>query len=349
VGFAWPGTWIRDRQADRLRAHAVFDLDTLRDEVERGLASDPPSLPPKLLYDEEGARLFEEITRLPEYYLFRTEIQILDSHLSEISLYAGPGVKVVELGSGNGEKAELLLRALEKPAAYIPVDIAREQLDLVVSRVGAGFPDLRVLPLVADFTGGIQLPGMEGPMGSRTGRPLFFFPGSTIGNFEPEDAGSFLRAAGVSLGAGAALLIGFDLVKNRDLLEAAYDDAAGITAAFNINLLRHLNRLLHTDFLLDCYRHRAVWNPEASRIEMHLLALADQVVTLPSSSGRTLPWRLRLRAGDHIVSEHSYKYTLEEFRTLAAKSGWETVNVWTDPLRWFAVGLLEWRGLTLEP
>lgn len=321
----------------------MLDVEALRQEVGRSLGASPPALPPKLFYDEEGSRLFEEITRLPEYYLFRTEIQIFRTHLSQMAEHAGPGVKVVEFGSGNGEKAGLLLRALDKPTAYIPVDIAGEQLDLAASRVGKAFPRLRVLPLVADFTRTVRLPEVGEPEGEEVGRPLLFFPGSTIGNFEPEDAKGFLRTAGVSLGSGAALIIGFDLVKARRVLEAAYNDEAGVTAAFNLNGLRHLNRLLHSDFRPECFRHRAVWNREASRIEMHLVALADQVVTFPSSSDTIQLSRLRLQAGDHIVTEHSYKYTLDGFRALADDAGWETVATWTDPRRWFAVRYLEWR------
>jgi dimethylhistidine N-methyltransferase len=319
-----------------------LDVAALREEVGRSLAASPPTLPPKLFYDEEGARLFEIITRLPEYYLCRTEIQILRTYLPRMAEYAGPGVRVVEFGSGSGEKAGLLLEAMEKPASYIPVDIAREQLDLAAARVGHEFPELRVLPLVADFTFPVRLPEVDGPEHAKSGRPLLFFPGSTIGNFEPEDARDFLQAAGVSLGSGAALIIGFDLVKARGVLEAAYDDAAGVTAAFNLNALRHLNRVLQTDFRLECFRHRAVLNPEASRIEMHLVALKDQMVTLPSSLSRTPQYRLRLRAGDHVVTEHSYKYTLEGFRALADEAGWKTVETWTDPRGWFAVGFLKW-------
>lgn len=321
----------------------MLDVDALREEVGRGLAASPPTLPPKLFYDGEGSRLFERITRLPEYYLSRTELQIFRTHLPQMADYAGPGVAVVEFGSGSGEKAELLLKALEKPIAYIPVDIAREQLELAAARIGEEFPELQVIPLVADFTQTVQLPEAEGPAGEEVARSLLFFPGSTIGNFEPEDARDFLQAAGASLGPGAALIIGFDLVKEPGLLEAAYDDAEGVTAAFNINALRHLNRLLHSDFPLESFRHRALWNPEASRIEMHLIASTDLLVTVPSPSNRAPQSRLRLHAGDHIVTEHSYKYTLEGFRNLADEAGWETVETWTDPRDRFAVGFLEWR------
>jgi L-histidine N-alpha-methyltransferase len=322
----------------------MLDPTPLREEVGRGLASHPPTLPPKLFYDEEGARLFEKITRLPEYYLSRTEIQILRTHLPEIAGRVGPGAKVVEPGSGSGEKAELLLGALEKPLAYIPVDIAGEQLDGVKRRMARAFPEVRVHPVLADFTKPFRLPEVEGTPRGVPGRPLVFFPGSTIGNFEPPDARNFLRTVGASAGSGAALIIGFDLVKTREVLEAAYDDAAGVTAAFNFNALRHLNRLLGTDFRPECFRHRAVWNQEASRIEMHLVAVADQIVTLPSNPARFPEVRLRLRTGDHIVTEHSYKYTLEGFGTMAQESGWEAAGTWTDPGGLFAVGFLEWRG-----
>ena len=322
----------------------MLDLEALREEVGRGLASRPPTLPPKLFYDEEGARLFEKITRLPEYYLSRTEIQILRAHLPQIAERVGPGAKVVEPGSGSGEKAELLLGALENPLEYIPVDIAREQLDGVKRRMARTFPEVRVHPILADFTKPFRLPDMEGAPMANPGRPLVFFPGSTIGNFEPEDARDFLRTVGASVGSPAALIIGFDLVKPREVLEAAYDDAAGVTAAFNFNALRHLNRLLGTDFRPDCFRHRALWNQEASRIEMHLVAVADQIVTLPFNSARFPENRLRLQVGDHIVTEHSYKYTLGGFETMAQESGWEAAWTWTDPGSLFAVGFLEWRG-----
>lgn len=321
----------------------MLDLEALREEVGRGLSCSPPTLPPKLFYDEEGGRLFEKITRLPEYYLFRTEIQILRTHLPEIARCTGPEAEVVEFGSGSGEKTELLLGALEKPLAYIPVDIAGEQLDRVTDRMVRAFPGVRVRPVLADFTREFQLPDLDTREGTKAGRPLLFFPGSTIGNFEPEHAKDFLWAAGASVGPGAGLIIGFDLVKPRRVLEAAYDDAEGVTAEFNFNALRHLNRLLRTNFRLECFRHRAVWNPQASRVEMHLVAIADQAVTLPSQSQVIPEVQLRLRAGDFIVTEHSYKYTLEGFRALAEESGWETVGTWTDPRRWFAVRFLEWR------
>jgi L-histidine Nalpha-methyltransferase len=329
--------------------------EALREEVARGLSRSPPTLPPKLFYDDRGARLFEEITRLPEYYPTRTEVGILETHLPEMARRIGSGVQVVEFGSGSGEKTELLLRALDDPAAYVPVDIAEEQLRRVAASLDRAFPGLKVVPLAADYTRPFRLPDLGLGPGSDDGietaaeapRPLLFFPGSTVGNFEPADARSFLRRAGESLGPGSLLLIGVDLVKPREVLESAYNDARGVTAAFNRNALVHLNRLLGMDFRPESFRHRAPWNPEASRIEMHLVATEPQVVTLPgklddSDSPTSTPrLRLVLEEGDHIVTEHSYKYTLERFEQLTDEAGWITRETWTDPRKWFAVRFLE--------
>jgi L-histidine Nalpha-methyltransferase len=321
---------------------ARLDVEALRDEVARGLSASPPSLPPKLFYDDLGARLFEDITELPEYYPTRTEVGILKAHLPEMARMAGPGVQVVEFGSGSGEKTELLLRALDRPAAYIPVDIAREQLTGLAASLGRSFPGLRDVPLAADYTRPFRLPAAEGSPGDEgPSRPLLFFPGSTIGNFEPPAARDFLRRAGESLGPGAALLIGVDLKKPPEVLEPAYNDAQGVTAAFNRNALVHVNRVLGTDFRPQAFRHRAVWNDEASRVEMHLVASEAQVVTLPGNAAPRL--RLVLDEGDHIVTEHSYKYTLERFEALTDDAGWTTRATWTDPRTWFAVRFLERR------
>ncbi len=326
--------------------------DTLREEIARGLSESPPTLPPKLFYDDAGALLFEEITRLPEYYPTRTEIQILEAHLPEMARRIGAGAQVVEFGSGSGEKTERLLRALDEPAAYIPVDIAEEQLRRVAASLDRLFPELRIAPLAADYTRPFRLPPAEDlpKSGTPPQRSLLFFPGSTIGNFEPDEARKFLHSAGESLGPEAILLIGIDLVKPREVLEPAYDDARGVTAAFNRNALVHLNRLLGTDFRPEAYRHRAPWNEDASRIEMHLVATEPQVVTLPGPLDETGPsdarprLRLSLEEGDHIVTEHSYKYTLEAFRELTASAGWVTRETWTDARNWFAVRFLEWNG-----
>ena len=309
--------------------------ESLRDEILEGLSGTPPTLPPKLFYDDVGARLFEEITTVPEYYPTRTELGILRKHLPDMARRLGPEVVVVEFGSGSGRKTELLLEALEHPAAYIPVDIAREQLEAVAARMDRDFPALRVLPLAADYTRPFHLPDP----GPGSGPPLLFFPGSTVGNFEPTDAEAFLRQARESMGPGAALLIGVDLVKPTAVLEPAYDDARGVTAAFNRNALVNLNRLLGTDFDPGAFQHRAIWNEQDSRIEMHLVAMDDQEVHLPAGDGEGGATRFAFRRGEFIVTEHSYKYTLDGIDSLMAASGWQAVESWTDPERWFAVTL----------
>jgi L-histidine Nalpha-methyltransferase len=312
-----------------------LDRHALWEEIREGLSRTPPSLPPKLFYDEHGAELFEEITRLPEYYPTRTELEILGLHLPEMAALVGPRARVVEFGSGSGRKTRLLLEALDAPAAYIPVDIAAAQLTAVAARMDRDFPDLQVLPLAADYTHPFHLPEAE----PGAGRPLLFFPGSTVGNFEPGDAVEFLRQAGESLGPDAALLIGVDLVKPREILEPAYNDAAGVTAEFNRNALVHLNRLLGTDFSPLAFAHRAPWNAEASRIEMHLVALEPCIVNLPSPGGHPAA-RFEFREGDFLVTEHSYKYEMEDFEALAERAGWRPVGTWTDPREFFAVQLL---------
>lgn len=311
-----------------------FDIHALWEEIREGLSRTPASLPPKLFYDERGAELFEEITRLPEYYPTRTELEILRLHLPEVAALVGPRARVVEFGSGSGRKTRLLLEALDAPAAYIPVDIAAAQLTAVAARMDRDFPDLQVLPLAADYTHPFHLPDPE----PGAGRPLLFFPGSTVGNFEPGDAVEFLRQAGESLGPDAALLIGVDLVKPREVVEPAYNDAAGVTAEFNRNALVHLNRLLGTDFDPLAFAHRAPWNAEESRIEMHLVALEPCSVTLPSPEGGAHT-RFEFREGDFIVTEHSYKYSLEDFGAVAERAGWRAAGSWTDPRGFFAVQL----------
>lgn len=316
-----------------------LDPTALREEVLEGLSRKPRTLPPKLFYDEGGAELFEEITRLPEYYLTRTELGILGAHLPEVAALVGPGARVVEFGSGSGRKTRLLLEALERPAAYIPVDIAAAQLTAVAARMDRDFPSLQVLPLAADYTHPFRLPEPE----AGVGRPLLFFPGSTIGNFEPADAMAFLRQAGESLGPEAALLVGVDLLKPRAVVEPAYNDAAGVTGEFNRNALVHLNRLLGTDFDPRSFVHRAPWNRGESRIEMHLVAVEPCTVTLPGAGGS--PDALfAFREGDFIVTEHSYKYSLDRFAEVCEGAGWRATATWTDPLGYFAVQLLRRNG-----
>jgi dimethylhistidine N-methyltransferase len=295
-----------------------------------GLSAARKTLPCKWLYDAEGAALFEAITRLPEYYPTPTELQILRESGPEIARAVGPGAAVVEFGPGDGAKAVQLLGALCAPAAYLPVDIAPEWLEAAASRVASAFPGLRVRPVIADFTRPFELAGRaDGGV-----RLLGFFPGSTIGNFEPDDAVTFLRRTRGTLGRGAHMLLGVDLVKEVGLLEAAYDDSAGVTAAFNLNLLARLNRELGADFDLSGFSHRAVWNAEKERIEMHLIARRMQTVSL---AGR----KFRFASGETIHTENSHKYRPERLRAMAEAAGWRAVETWTDPKGLFSVWLLE--------
>jgi dimethylhistidine N-methyltransferase len=294
-----------------------------------GLTAPRKTLPCKWLYDAEGCRLFEAITRLPEYYPTRTEVMILTEQAPAIAAAVGPGAAVVEFGPGDGAKAALLLGGLDAPAAYVPVDIAPEWLEGAAARVTAAHPGLPVLPVVADFTVSFALPRRIGAMPR-----LGFFPGSTIGNFDPEGAAAFLRRAHATLGAGSRLLLGADLVKGLPVLEAAYDDAAGVTAAFNLNLLHRLNREAGADFDTAAFRHRAVWNPELERVEMHLVSQRAQAVRL---AGRTI----RFAEGETIHTESSHKYRPARLAELAAAAGWRAGPMWTDPAGLFSVSLLE--------
>lgn len=295
-----------------------------------GLTSPRKTLPCKWLYDAEGTRLFEAITRLPEYYPTRTEMRILDQHGREIARAVGPGAVVVEFGPGDGVKAVQLLSALDTPRAYLPVDIAPEWLGQVAERVEAAFPDLPVRPVVADFTRPFDLPAHGGGSAARLG----FFSGSTIGNFEPAEAVAFLARARATLGQGGRLLLGADLVKGEKVLEAAYDDSAGVTAAFNLNLLTRLNREAGADFDLDGFLHKARWNAARERVEMHLVARHAQSVRLGDQT-------IRFAAGESIHTESSHKYRAEGLRALAAAAGWRDAAMWTDPDPLFSVWLLQ--------
>jgi dimethylhistidine N-methyltransferase len=304
--------------------------DSLCDEVSRGLSLPAKKLAPKWFYDKRGARLFEQICETEAYYPTRTEISILQENLPEITQRIGAGCRLVEFGSGSGIKTEILLAHLEAPSAYIPVDISRTQLVHFAVSVAERFPSLQVLPVCADYTRDFGLPS-AGAAGVRT---VAFFPGSTIGNFEPPEAEAFLRRAAALCRPGGAMLIGVDLRKDPQVIEAAYNDPEGITAAFNLNLLERINRQCGADFDLEGFHHHAVYSREHGRIEMRLVSDRAQRVRL--GSGMVIPFR----SGEHITTEYSYKYAPDGFRKLAERAGWMAEQMWTDARHWFSVWLL---------
>ena len=319
----------------------VREENEIREEIRTTLSGSPRSIPCRFFYDAEGARLFEEITRLEEYYPTRAETEILRTRAAEVARIVGPLARMVEFGSGSGEKTWLVLDELQSPSAYVPVDIARDQLVEFAARVRRRLPGLEVLPVVTDYTRLAELPWPE----TDAGATLAFFPGSTVGNLDPEDARTFLARVAASLGSGEYFLIGVDLVKDRDRLERAYNDARGVTAAFNVNILRHLNDRLGSNFDLDGFRHRGIWNAERSRIEMHLVSLRNQVVHLGprATDGTPVGPEIVFGEGEVVVTEYSYKYGLDDFRTLAREAGYRAVASWTDDGGDFSVHLLEVR------
>lgn len=299
------------------------------DDVLEGLALPQKALSPKYFYDAEGSRLFEAICELAEYYPTRTEIGLLRGAAAEISELIAPGTALVEFGSGASVKTRILLDAAPQLGAYAPIDISREALDAAARAIARDYPKLTVAPLAEDFTTAIRLPA------EIVGRPVLgFFPGSTLGNFTTEEARSFLTRARRLLGEGARFLVGIDLVKPERELVAAYDDALGVTAAFNKNLLARINRELGGDFDLERFVHRARWNPTESRIEMHLESLRDQDVTV---GGR----RFSFAAGESLHTENSHKFTLEGFSRLAESAGWRIERQWASAHPAFAVVLLQ--------
>jgi L-histidine Nalpha-methyltransferase len=303
----------RPVEADAAEADSSFARDVIA-----GLTARPKRLSPKYFYDQAGAQLFEDITALPEYYLTRCELEILRERAGEMARFFPAGSALIEFGSGSSKKVRILLEAAPTIAAYIPVDISSEMLVQEAEELRRDYPRLAVLPVEADFTQPFSLPAQAAGM-AHTG----FFPGSTIGNFEPHEACAFLRHAGRMLGRGATLIIGVDLVKDVSVLNAAYDDAAGVTAKFNLNLLARINRELGANFDLASFSHEAFYNAERHRIEMHLASKKRQKVRV---AGRAIEFR----AGETIHTENSYKYTLDSFRALARGSGWNPVAVWTD-------------------
>lgn len=316
----------------RRLALAERDPESL-DEIARGLASAPKRLPCKLFYDDHGSRLFERICELPEYYPTRSELEILNEHGADMARQLGAHAVLVELGSGASVKTRVLLDALDDPAVYVPIDISTATLLDSARALGVRYPSLDVRPLAVDYTRDLSLPLSDA---ERAGPVSVFFPGSTIGNFEPREASEFLARVRRASGQRARLLIGVDLPKERQVLEAAYDDAAGVTAQFNRNILRVLNRDYGGHFALEDFEHRAVWNESEQRVEMHLVSRRAHVARLG-----TLP--VPLRANEPIVTEYCYKYSLDAFRGLAESAGFQVSEVWLDSRGLFSVQLLTGR------
>ena len=310
------------------------DLEPAREEFLRdvleGLGSRPKTLPCKYFYDERGSKLFDEICDLPEYYPTRTERSIMKESVGEMAAAIGPDALIIEYGSGSSVKTRLLLDVLESPVAYVPVDISRDHLLTTAALLADDYPAIEILPVCADFTAPFALPETQRPAARR----VVYFPGSTIGNFTRARAIELLRNVAAECGKGGSLLIGVDLKKDRATLERAYDDSQGVTAEFNRNVLVRMNRELDADFDVSEFEHRAVWVEAPGRVEMHLVSQVDQTVHLDDE-------RIEFQAGEHICTEHSHKYTLEGFASLAANAGFEVTNVWTDAAERFSVQLLD--------
>jgi dimethylhistidine N-methyltransferase len=295
-------------------------------EVMEGLSHSPRSLPCKFFYDERGAELFQKISELPEYYVTRTETELLRRYGGEMAESIGANAELIGFGTGAGVKTRMLLEQLENPIAYVPVDISKQRLTDSAAELSRAMPALEILPVCGDYLQPLQLPkSLRQP-----DHVAVYFPGSTIGNLEPEVAANFLRRVCRLCGKSGGLIIGVDLQKGREVLEAAYNDSAGVTAEFNLNLLVRANRELGADFDLPFWRHRAIYNERYGRIEMHLISEAGQTVHV---GGR----QFHFPRGEKIVTEFSYKYTQEGFARLAVSAGFRLARVWTDPRQLFAV------------
>src|SRR5262245_58535032 len=310
------------------------EVSEFESDVLEGLRAVRKSVPAKYFYDAAGSHLFERITELPEYYPTRCEMRILRRQAGEIAKLIPQGAALVEFGSGSSKKARILLKAVApKLAAYVPVDICGEMIEQEAADLRPDFPHLKVLPVTADICKPFALPQEAKVAPARVG----FFPGSTIGNFEPYEAAGFLRNAANILGKGAILLVGADLIKSVEVLNAAYNDAEGVTAQFNLNLLARINRELGGTFRLDSFEHHAFYNRERHRIEMHLASLKRQRVKI---AGETIDFR----AGETIHTENSYKYSVESLAALARGVGWLPARAWTDSQKYFSIQAFTFAG-----
>jgi L-histidine Nalpha-methyltransferase len=318
---------VATHAAQAARLSSTFAYDVLQ-----GLAQKQKSIPCTWLYDRRGSELFEAITRLDEYYPTRNETLILQRCAAQIAQAAGPGATLIELGSGSSRKTRILLGALESPAAYVPIDISEQFMAESVQSLQAEFAQLRIAPVVADFSRLTALPELAFLPGR--GRRVVFFPGSTIGNFAPDAAMALLQRIGQMAGSDALLVVGADATHDPAVLIPAYDDASGVTAAFNKNLLARINRELGADFTLSAFRHEARFNAPEQRVEMHLVSEYTQRVKV---RGRSFHFAM----GESIHTENSYKYGLVKFQAMASRCGWSQLQFWMDGQARFAVHVFE--------
>lgn len=301
------------------------DDESFFEDVRQGLSADQKHLPCKYLYDERGSKLFDQICELEVYYPTRTELQITRDNAEEIGEWIGPDAVLVEYGSGSSIKTRILLDHLDQPAAYLPIDISEDHLLSTASDLAKDYPDLKVIPVVADFTDTFQLPsGLSGD------HICVYFPGSTIGNLQREAATELLTKIASQCGSGGGMLIGFDLQKDVSVLELAYDDPQGVTAAFSLNLLQRINRELDGNFNLEQFEHLSFYNADIGRIEIYAVSKIDQTVTIAEDT-------YTFAAGERVHLEHSHKYTIEGFAKMAAGAGFQLRKAWTDERQYFAV------------
>lgn len=298
-------------------------------EVLQGLLKKQKTLPSKLFYDQRGSLLFDQICKSEEYYPTRTETAIMQHNIHEIAGEVGSNCMLIEYGSGSSVKTRLMLDHLPEMAAYVPVDISREHLFNAVENLDRNYPNLVISPLWADFTKAFSLPLINNGLSQK----LAYFPGSTIGNFYHQQAIDFMRSVAALVGSGGGFLIGIDLQKDPDILNLAYNDHQGITAAFNLNILTHINRKFHADFMESQFEHLAFYNQQSKRIEMHLISKVDQVVTIHGS-------RIGFQQGESILTEVSYKYTIESFARMADQAGFNMRKAWVDSNSYFSIQYL---------
>jgi dimethylhistidine N-methyltransferase len=309
--------------------HVGNEIETdMYSEVLDGLRSVPKTISPKYFYDKKGSELFESITMLREYYPTRTELFILNKYKNEMASAAGTNSALIEFGSGSSEKVRILLEAMPDLKEYVPIDISKDFLYQSAKALSMEYPNLNVHAVSADYTAKFEMPNLESK------RKIVFFPGSTIGNFEPQEMEKFLKQTAALLKSGGGLLIGVDLKKDRAVLNAAYNDKKGVTRAFNLNLLNRLNRELLANFKMEDFTHHAFYHAEKGRVEMHLVSLKNQVITIGDQE-------IAFKEGETIHTENSYKFTIEEFQQIASLCGFKPKKVWYDERQWFSMHYLE--------